>query len=154
MADKVVVKWEAAYSVGVKLIDDQHKELVRMTNELSLGCQKGGNEAEIYFMRVIQGAVKYVKTHFTTEEIIMERLKFPEYLEHKKEHEEFVAEVLRDVKAFEGGGKLVPLEFAQFLQKWVLNHIAKSDKRYGIFFEDLRKKGQLDESMFEVPTPK
>jgi hemerythrin len=153
MADKVVVKWDAAYSVGVKLIDDQHKELVRMTNELSLGCQKGGNEAEIYFMRVIQGAVKYVKTHFTTEEIIMERLKFPEYLEHKKEHEEFVAEVLRDIKAFEGGGKLVPLEFAQFLQNWVLTHIAKSDKRYGIFFEELRGNGRLDESMFEVSTP-
>jgi hemerythrin-like metal-binding protein len=104
-------------------------------------------------MKVIQGAVKYVKTHFTTEEIIMDRLKYPEYLEHKKEHEEFVAEVLRDVQAFEAGGKLVPLEFAQFLQKWVLNHIAKSDKRYATFFEELRKKGQLDEAMFNVPTP-
>ncbi|MDR1128795.1 MAG: bacteriohemerythrin [Treponema sp.] len=154
MADKIVVKWDDAYSVGVKLIDDQHKELIRMTNELSLGCQKGGSEAEIYFMKVIQGAVKYVKTHFTTEEIIMDRLKYPEYLEHKKQHEEFVAEVLKDVKAFEAGGKLVPLEFAQFLQKWVLNHIAKSDKRWGNFFAELRKKGQLDETMFDVPTPK
>jgi hemerythrin len=154
MADKIVVKWDNAYSVGVKLIDDQHKELIRMTNELSLGCQKGGSEAEIYFMKVIQGAVKYVKVHFTTEEIIMERLKYPDYLEHKREHEVFVAEVLQDIKAFENGGKLVPLEFAQFLQKWVLNHIAKSDKRFGFFFEELRKKGQLDESMFEVPTPK
>jgi hemerythrin len=153
MADKVVVKWDNAYSVGIELIDDQHKELVRMTNELSLGCQKGGSEAEIYFMKVIQGAVKYVKTHFTTEEIIMDRLKYPEYLEHKKEHEGFVAEVLRDVKAFEKGGKLVPLEFAQFLQKWVLNHIAKSDKRYAAFFEDLRKQGRLDENMFNVPVP-
>jgi hemerythrin len=153
MADKAVVKWDDAYSVGIELIDDQHKELVRMTNELSLGCQKGGSEAEIYFMKVIQGAVKYVKTHFTTEEIIMDRLKYPEYLEHKKEHEEFVAEVLRDVKAFESGGKLVPLEFAQFLQKWVLNHIAKSDKRYATFFEELRKQGRLDENMFNVPVP-
>ena len=37
MAYKIVVNWDDAYSVGVKLIDDQHKELIRMTNELSLG---------------------------------------------------------------------------------------------------------------------
>jgi hemerythrin len=153
MADKIIVKWDDAYSVGVQLIDDQHKELVRMTNEMAQGSQKGGTEAEIHFMRVIQGAVRYVKTHFTTEEIIMDRLKYPEYLEHKKEHEEFVAEVLRDVKAFEEGGKLVPLEFARFLQKWVLNHIAKSDKKYAFFFDELRKKGELDESMFQVAVP-
>jgi hemerythrin len=150
MASKVVVKWDNAYSVGVKLIDDQHKELIRLTNELALGVEKGGAEAEIYFMKVIQGAVRYVKTHFTTEEIIMERLKFPEYLSHKKEHEDFVAEVLRDVKAFEEGQKLVPLEFAQFLQQWVLNHIDKSDKKYAFFFDELRARGQLDESLFIV----
>ncbi|MDR3336666.1 MAG: bacteriohemerythrin [Treponema sp.] len=154
MAEKIVVKWDNAYSVGVQLIDDQHKELIRIANELAIGCQKGGNEAEIYFMRVIQGAVKYVKTHFTTEEIIMDRLKYPEYLQHKKEHEVFVAEVLHDVKSFEEGGKLVPFEFAKFLQQWVLNHIAKSDKKFSYFFEDLRTKGQLDEAMFQVATPK
>ncbi|MDR2516162.1 MAG: bacteriohemerythrin [Spirochaetaceae bacterium] len=150
MAEKLTVKWEDAYSVGVTLIDDQHKELIRMTNELALGVEKGGADAEVFFMKVIQGAVKYVKTHFTTEEIIMERLKFPDYLPHKKEHENFVAEVLRDVKAFEEGKKLVPLEFAKFLQNWVLNHIAKSDKKYAAFFDELRARGQLDESLLAI----
>ncbi|MDR1908371.1 MAG: bacteriohemerythrin [Spirochaetaceae bacterium] len=150
MANKLVVQWSDEYSVGVKLIDDQHKGLIEMTNELALGVEKGGAEAEVYFLKVIQGAVRYVKTHFTTEEIIMERLKFPEYLPHKKEHEEFVAEVLRDVKAFEDGQKMAPLDFAKFLQQWVLTHIAKSDKKYAHFFNELRAKGQLDESMFNV----
>jgi hemerythrin len=140
MADKDIVIWSDAFSVGVRLIDDQHKELVRMTNELALGCKKGGSEAEIYFMKTIQGAVRYVKTHFTTEEIIMERLNYPEFVTHKKEHEDFVAEVLKDVRNFEQGQKMVPLDFVHFLQQWVLNHIAKSDKRYAFFFDELRKK--------------
>jgi hemerythrin len=148
MADKEVVTWRDAYSVGVKLIDDQHKGLIAMTNELAERCQRGGGEAEIYFMKTIQGAVKYVKTHFTTEEIIMNRLHYPDFLTHKKEHEAFVAEVLQDVKEFEQGKKMVPLAFVKYLQEWVLTHIAKSDKKYGIFFDELRKKGQLDESMF------
>jgi hemerythrin len=150
MAEKAAVMWNDAYSVGVKLIDDQHKGLIALTNELAKGCQKGGDEAEIYFMKAIQGAVKYVKIHFTTEEIIMERLHYPEFLIHKKEHEDFVAEVLRDVKEFEQGKKIVPMAFVKYLQDWVLTHIAKSDKKYGVFFDDLRKKGQLDESRFVV----
>jgi hemerythrin len=150
MADKTVVMWNDAYSVGVKLIDDQHKGLVALTNELAQGCSRGGGEAEIYFMKAIQGAVKYVKIHFTTEEIIMERLHYPEFLIHKKEHEDFVAEVLRDVKEFEQGKKVVPITLVKYLQDWVLTHIAKSDKKYGAFFDDLRKKGQLDESRFVV----
>jgi hemerythrin len=150
MSTNTVVEWDDSYSVGVELIDSQHKELVKMTNELFLGCQKGGAAAEIYFMKTIQGAVKYVKTHFSTEEIIMERLKYPEFLTHKKEHENFVSKVLKEVKDFESAKNFAPLEFARYLQDWVLNHIAKSDKKYGAFFDTLRQKGALDESMLVV----
>jgi hemerythrin len=150
MARKIAVQWQDSYSVGIKLIDDQHRELVRMTGELAEAVEKGGSEAEVLFMKVIQGAVKYVKTHFTTEEIIMERFKFPEYLAHKKEHEDFVAEVLKDVKSFEEGRKFVPLEFTRFLQNWILGHIAGSDRKYAGYFDELRAKGQLDESMLGV----
>jgi hemerythrin len=150
MAGKTVVAWSNAYSVGVKLIDDQHKGLIDLTNDFAEICEKGGGAVEIYFMKVVQAAVKYVKTHFTTEEIIMDRLHYPDFLAHKKEHEDFVAEVLKEVKEFEAGQKLAPLAFVNYLQQWVLNHIAKSDKKYGLFFDELRKKGQLDESMFIV----
>jgi hemerythrin len=150
MADKITITWDDTYSVGVKLIDDQHKELIRMTNDLSLGCRSGREAAEIYFMKTIQGAVRYVKTHFTTEEVIMERLRYPEFLVHKAEHEKFVSEVLQKVREFEEKKKLVPLAFARYLQNWVLTHIAKSDKKYALFFDDLRKKGALDELMFVV----
>jgi hemerythrin len=150
MRESSIVEWDDSYSVGVELIDSQHKELVRMTNELFAGCQKGDAAAEIYFMKTVQGAVKYVKTHFSTEEIIMERLKYPNFIVHKKEHENFVAKVLKEVKAFESAKNFVPLDFARYLQDWVLTHIAKSDKQYGVFFGELRKKGVLDESMLKM----
>ena len=153
MADKTIVQWDDAYSVGVKLIDDQHRGLIDLTNELARGCEKSDEEAELYFMQAIQGAVRYVKIHFTTEEIILEKLSFPEFVIHKKEHEDFVAEVLRDLREFEGGKKFVPKAFVDYLQNWVLTHIAQSDRKFGYFFDELRAKGELDESMFDIPTP-
>jgi hemerythrin len=45
---------------------------------------------------------------------------------------------------------MVPLAFVKYLQDWVLTHIAKSDKKYGLFFDQLKKSGRLDESMFVV----
>jgi hemerythrin len=42
------------------------------------------------------------------------------------------------------------MDFALYLQNWVLTHIAQSDKKYGFFFDELRKKGALDESMLVV----
>jgi hemerythrin len=144
------VTWEDSYSVGIELIDNQHKELINMTNQLFLGCSREGKIAEIYFLRTIQGAVKYVKVHFTTEEIIMERIKYPEFAIHKKEHEDFVTEVLHQVKEFEKAHDFSPLGFARYLQEWVLNHIAKSDKKYGAFIDALRNKGELDNSALEI----
>jgi hemerythrin len=150
MDNSGIVQWEDGYSVGVELIDAQHKELIRMTNELFLGCQKGGMAAEAYFMKAIQGAVNYVKTHFYTEEEILSRLYYPGLAAHKKEHEDFVAEVLQEIRAFEQGKKLAPQDFVKYLQNWVLVHIAGSDKKYGAFIESLRQQGALNEGDLQV----
>lgn len=150
MADKRAVKWQDSYSVGVDIIDEQHKGLIEATNELYENCLRGGEAAEVHFMKAIQGAVAYIKTHFTTEEAVIERLKYPEFEEHKQEHKDFVAEVLKQVKAFDEKRQFTPLEFAQFLRNWILNHIAKSDKRYAAYFDTLRQAGALDESAFTV----
>jgi hemerythrin len=135
------VIWSNDYSVGSVLIDSQHKELVAMTNELFRGCeQMNGRIAS--FMKTIHKAVNYAKTHFSTEEVFMRKVDYPDYVAHKKEHEDFVNEVLRQVKNFEAGA-CSPLEFAQFLKNWLLNHIAVCDKKYvpylkGISDEDFR----------------
>ena len=121
------VTWEDGFSVGSKLVDNKHKSLVNMTNELFRGCER--HDETLSFMRVIQSAVNYAKTHFATEERFMQKANYPEAAVHKAEHEAFVLEVLKQVKKFEDGS-CTPLEFASFLKNWLLNHIAVSDKKY------------------------
>ena len=127
--DEDSVCWDDAYSVDFELIDNQHKELVRMTNTLFNGCKMGSTAADAAFVQTIRGAVEYAQTHFYTEEKFMKLSDYPEMAVHKQEHDSFVTTVINAVKDFEDG-KSQPLELARFLKKWLLTHIAQSDKKY------------------------
>ena len=137
MADELVA-WSDDFSVGNKKIDGQHKELVRMTNEFYAGVQMGGVIAKVYFFKTIQGAVLYVKTHFATEEEIMLKVAYPLFDEHKRQHEDFVAEVTRQVRILEKEDNPDPAGFVKYLMEWVLRHIADSDKKYAPYIVGLK----------------
>ncbi|MDR1930155.1 MAG: bacteriohemerythrin [Treponema sp.] len=135
MDDDDFVKWDDKYSVGIQLIDDQHKELISLTNALFRGCLAGPEEAKAYFSETIQGAVDYVKYHFSAEEKILEEIKFPGYENHKSQHKSFIVKILTDVRSFEEGKKFVPNAFVRYLRDWILSHIAVMDKQYADYMQ-------------------
>ena len=149
-----VVTWSPTYSVGVALIDDQHKKLIKMTNELFNHCVGDPESERAYFKEVIQNAVDYVKVHFSTEEKIMLRTAYPGYTEHKRQHDSFVLMVLDQVKAFEESRKTSLLNFTNFLKDWVLTHIAISDKQYFEYFKKIatrKSNGILSITQADIP---
>jgi hemerythrin len=127
------VIWSDTYSTGVTLIDEQHKGLLDLINDLFNHVT--GNEAEerAYFQKVIQQAVQYVKFHFATEEKFMISIAFPGYADHKKAHDQFVLTVITTIKEFEKENSLTLVKFANFLKDWVLSHIAVMDMQYSKF---------------------
>jgi hemerythrin len=141
--DKILVEWDDRYAIGIPLIDDQHKELVNLTNNLYAGCLAGDEAARGYFMETIHSVVDYVKYHFSAEERILENVRYPGLVEHKRAHEGFVKQLFDDVKSFEGGKKFVPNVFVRFLRDWILTHIAVEDKKYAEYIMSLKKKGVL-----------
>ena len=134
--DEDSVVWDNSFSVGFAPIDNQHKELVIMTNELFQGCKSGNALADVAFMRTLKKAIEYAQTHFHSEEEYMGKAAYPDLPVHKKEHEEFIATVIKVVKEFEDG-KAEPIILARFLKSWLLNHIAVSDKRYAPYLRKL-----------------
>jgi len=134
---KNCVTWSKTYSMGVKLIDDQHKGLIDFINDIFNHASGKENEERIYFGLVIQQAVQYIKEHFQAEEKLMLGTKFPGYAEHKKVHDEFTLTVIKSVKDFESGKRLVLEKFAYFLKDWVLTHIAVMDRQYADYFRKI-----------------
>jgi len=131
------VTWSPKLSCGVKIIDDQHMELVNLVNEMFKHVTGNAVQEKDYFNRVIQEAVKYVKLHFATEEKIMLATKFAGYPEHKKEHEKFVLAVVSNIKDYEAGKRYTLSTFTRFLKEWILSHIAMMDKRYFEYFKSI-----------------
>jgi hemerythrin len=144
MPDDVFVEWDARYSVGIPLIDDQHKRLIELTNALYNDCLEGQKTAETGFMGTVQKTVDYVKYHFMAEEKLLENAKYPELAFHKKQHEAFVLKILEDVNDFQNGKKFVPNAFVRYLKDWILSHIAVMDKKYAEYILNLKKKGSLE----------
>ena len=135
--DKNHVSWSNSYSMGVKLIDDQHKGLIDFVNDLFNNSSGNEKRERAYFAEVIQQAVQYIKEHFQAEEKLMIGTKFPGYAEHKKVHDEFTLTVVKSVKDFEAGKRLVLEKFARFLKDWVLTHIAVMDRQYADYFKKI-----------------
>ncbi|MCL2138657.1 MAG: bacteriohemerythrin [Treponema sp.] len=129
MADELVT-WNDSYLIGNEQIDAQHKELIKLINEFYSGVQMGGIMAKVFFIKMIQGALQYIKIHFSTEEEIMQKIEYPHYLEHKKLHENFIKKINQQVQAFEAEDQPDPANFVKFLMDWVLQHIAQMDKKY------------------------
>jgi len=129
------VSWSESYSMGVKIVDDQHKGLLNFVNDLFNHATGNEEEERVYFNKVINGALQYVKMHFSTEEKLMTLNSFPGYAEHKKAHDDFKLMVIKSVKDFDSGEHLVLEKFANFLKDWILTHIAKVDKQYADYFK-------------------
>jgi hemerythrin-like metal-binding protein len=150
MDNKMVVQWQNSYSVGVRPIDEQHMELIRLTNKLFNSCMEGQEKGNSAFLEVIHEAVEYIGYHFGTEEKIMERINYLDFARHKKEHTDFVREVYTKVEDFESGKILAPLMFVYFLRDWVLHHIAVSDKRLGDYLLLMKRNGYLQRMSLRV----
>jgi len=153
-SDKRHVVWSNSYSLGIKVIDDQHKGLLDLVNDLFSHATGNEYEERIYFKEVIQEAVQYVKTHFTTEEKILIAGKFPEYAGHKKAHDEFVLTVIQTAKDYEAGKRYTLEKFAYFLKDWILSHIAVMDTQYVQYFKKiaaLKTDGSLNISAADIP---
>ena len=134
---KEFVTWQSKYSSGIKLIDDQHKGLVNLVNEMFNHVTGNDVKERDYFNKVIQEAVKYVKIHFATEEKIMIATKFPDYVGHKKEHDSFVLAVVENIRDYEAGKRHTLSTFTRFLRDWVLSHIALMDTKYFDYFQKI-----------------
>ncbi|MCL2801862.1 MAG: bacteriohemerythrin [Treponema sp.] len=134
--NKELITWSGKMTCGLSLIDDQHRKLVDLINDLFNHVT--GNEAQErkYFDRVKSETLKYIKIHFATEERIMLVTKFEGYTKHKNEHEVFILALLDYVHDYEVGGRLPLSAVLKFLKDWMVTHIVTEDK---LFFEYLNK---------------
>ena len=122
------LKWSDKYSVNVAEIDEQHKKLINLANELydAMRVGKGKN----ILGNVIAEIVNYTVYHFNTEECLLKRCGYPRYTEHKEMHDN-LSQKTRDLKeAFDNGNKPTTIDVMLLLTIWLNAHILVEDQNY------------------------
>lgn len=124
-----LMTWTDKMSVGVEVLDNDHKKLVALVNQLFDGIQAGHGKDAVG--QVLDGLISYTVEHFKREEEFFAKTGYPETAEHKKLHEDLTRQVLDVQQKYKSGaGATLSLEVMNFLKNWLINHIQGSDKRY------------------------
>jgi len=128
-----LMEWTEEMSVGVQVIDDDHKKLIGMLNDLNDGVITGKNNRSLE--SVIDALLRYTKYHFAREERFFAETGYPGGAAHKAEHDLLARRVSNLQTRFEAGQSLeLSLEALAFLKDWLTGHIMGSDQRYGPHF--------------------
>jgi hemerythrin len=136
-----LIPWDKKYALGVEIIDNQHKRLFALTNELYEKCRLGESAVHDQFIKTLHSMVDYVVMHFSTEEKIMVQIQYPRIAEQKEQHGGFTRKILEESQKFESGKHGVPLDLVHFLRDWIISHIAVFDKVLADYIHYLKKSG-------------
>ena len=123
-----LLTWKEIYSVNTPEMDDQHKHLILLLNQLHDAMVRGaGNEV---LRSVLDQLVTYTKAHFVDEERALEAAGYPRLAQHKAEHKALTDEVVKFRDEFAAGKVAVSVRVLTFLKEWLNHHIIGSDKLY------------------------
>jgi len=128
------ISWDEKFSISFKMIDEQHKTLVDLVNNLHVAMAVGKGKQII--SKVLQSLVDYTVNHFSTEEKFMIRYNYPWYLAHKAEHRNFIDRVSEFQKGYNDGKLSLSIEVMAFLKDWLVNHILNTDQKLGAFLNE------------------
>ena len=126
--EKQFFTWKESYSVGSKIIDNQHKQLIEMLNILYSSYEDKA-QSHVIILIIIK-LTDYVSLHFRTEERYFDQTNYEHKDEHKKEHAVFIEQINIFKEKFDEGKANLTQEMMNFLKEWLNEHILISDKKY------------------------
>ncbi|MBF0506832.1 MAG: bacteriohemerythrin [Nitrospirae bacterium] len=144
------IEWGIQFSVNVPELDEQHKKLFDMTNELSDAIEaKRGRES---LEKTISDLLEYTKTHFDAEEGYLRKYGYPDYKNHCMQHNNLNQQTFALFLKYENGEDVSPEEVLNFLKSRLLLHILIVDMKYSLFLKEEGKVaglGQVDNYLTE-----
>lgn len=126
-----LINWNPHYSVGIVEIDNQHKKLIALINQLYAAMRRG-NGRDI-LGPVLSELVDYTVYHFSAEERLFHWHGYPEYDEHKQMHDYLSEKAKQLNREFAEGSPAITRDVMLFLSNWLNVHILEVDRKYGPF---------------------
>ncbi len=130
------IEWDDSLSVGVDLIDEQHKAWIERFNAVceAIEAHKGPEQ----IAKTLSFLLDYTELHFSTEERHMTANDYPQLEDHRAKHEELKSTLGNLAQDFEEEGATHALAAAidTFMGSWLVKHIREVDQKLGAFLKE------------------
>ncbi|WP_448203232.1 bacteriohemerythrin [Azospirillum sp. sgz302134] len=123
------IVWRSRMSVGIERIDEDHKQLIRLLNDLDLAINQTSFDPKLAAQTLLR-LFEYTKNHFDREEMLMRAVEFPGFPEHKRMHDS-AKKTLQDVSSdfMEHPSKAAAERIYSFTADWLVHHILIEDMK-------------------------
>lgn len=120
-----LIEWKDSFSVGVAAVDLEHRELIELINELH---ERIGEAADNDMTLAMLGEIyAQISAHFALEEKYMRESEYPQFPQHKEDHEELLDELRDIMDRVEDLGRYDADELSQELVRWFSEHFRTHD---------------------------
>lgn len=129
MEDKgVFFRWTDTMSVNSVEIDNQHKVLVGLLNEMYQAFMDKAHKEKVG--EIIHQMASYAGHHFETEERYFAEFGYSGAEKHVREHQQFREKVDEFVSKYQKNSAALTYDVMNFLRNWLNNHILDTDRKY------------------------
>ena len=122
------MEWTENLATGIRLIDEDHKEIIRRMDDCVEASKTGDSEISV---RALKMLADFCATHFSNEENLQLRGRCPNYKNHHVFHRLFLKEVAGFIE--EAGKNGVSEKLANrihdLVEDWLVAHIKAVDKK-------------------------
>lgn len=125
------MEWGDEYLTGIPEVDAQHKRLFQLVNQLHQSVVNG-DFSEVAG-KIINELVDYAIEHFATEERLFLARGYPQYEEHKREHDLLIRQTLEIQEQFRQRKITITYEMLDFLSDWLKKHTTDADLQFARF---------------------
>ncbi|MDR3684546.1 MAG: bacteriohemerythrin [Geothrix sp.] len=125
------ILWDKSFSVGVEVLDQQHKQIVEIINRLIDEPKEGFGPDEV--ARILDDLAKFVHYHFQTEEQLLADHGYEDLRTQQAEHKEFRVELADLCMGSMRNHTIVPINALLYLKEWWVDHILVKDMKYRPF---------------------
>lgn len=130
-----LINWDKSYSVGVNILDKQHKKIINIINELLTHSDANVRSEKI--SDLLYQLTQYAHEHFLTEEAALKMYKYPKLEEQHLDHKAYRIKIVELCMDTVDHKQEVPMELREFIYHWWKDHILISDMAYKEFFQNL-----------------
>ena len=126
--------WSKNYETGNGLVDSEHQQIFKLVQKVIDATLDSGDSIEA----TIDFLANYTATHFKHEEELMIESSYPDMPIHKKQHDDFVVEVmaLRERVLQENDNTKNNIDIKKVIVNWLTDHVLGSDKVMAAFYRN------------------